>query len=126
MPPTVYESFRLVTDLDRSVSFYEAIGLTSEERSSRRAEFPTEGGTLVLEEEYDEETLAEYGLEKPGENRGTGTILVLRVDSVDESFERAKAAGATVLRPPREEEWGEKLCLVEDPDGYVVELVRPL
>lgn len=126
MPPSVYESFRLVSDLDRSVSFYEAIGLTPEERSSRRAEFPTEGGTLVLEEEYDEETLAEYGLEKPGSNRGTGTILVLRVDSVDESFERAKAAGATVLRPPQKEEWGEKLCLVEDPDGYVVELVRPL
>lgn len=126
MAPTVYEAFRMVADLDRSVEFYEAVGLEVTERTGRRAEFETDSCTLTLEEDYDEEVLAEYGLSKPDDRRGVGTILVLRVDSVEEAFERATDAGATVLRPPTEEEWGEKLCLVEDPDGYVVEFVRPL
>lgn len=126
MPVTVHESFRMVSDLETSVSFYEALGLECTMHTSRRAEFETETCSLVLEEDYDPETLEEYGLEEPGADRGSGTILVLEVDSVEDAFERAKDAGATVLRPPREEEWGEKLCLIEDPDGYVVELVRPL
>lgn len=126
MSPTVHEAFRMVSDLDRSVEFYETLDLEVMERTSRRAEFDTGGCTLTLEEDYDAEALAEYGLPEPDGRRGVGSILVLRVDSVEDVFDRARDAGATVLRQPAEEDWGEKLCLIEDPDGYVVELVRPL
>lgn len=50
----------------------------------------------------------------------------LRVDSVEDVFDRATDAGAAVLRQLAEEDWGEKLCLIENPDGYVVEPVRSL
>ena len=126
MPPTVHESFRMVADLDRSVTFYRALGLSVRERSDQRAEFETGECTFVVEEAYDPETLAEWGLEPPGDHPGKGTILVLRVGSVETTCDRAEAAGATVLTGPRETDWGEKLALVADPDGYVVELVRPL
>lgn len=126
MAPTVHEAFRMVADLDRSVDFYRTLGLSLHEQTDRRAEFDTGECTFVVEEAYDPETLAEWGLDPPGDEPGRGVILVLLVDSVTKAAERAEEAGATVLTPPRETDWGEKLALVADPDGYVVELVRPL
>jgi uncharacterized glyoxalase superfamily protein PhnB len=39
-------------------------------------------------------------------------------DSVDERFERAKKAGATVLQPPEDKAYGQRLFGVADPEGH--------
>jgi len=45
-----------------------------------------------------------------------GVYLV--VDDVDALFERAKAAGATVVWEPHDTEFGARRCRVMDPEGY--------
>ena len=40
------------------------------------------------------------------------------VDNVDVLFERALDGGAMPLRSPKNEYWGDRCCLVADPDGH--------
>jgi uncharacterized glyoxalase superfamily protein PhnB len=44
--------------------------------------------------------------------------IKVRVDDVAAQFERAKAAGAKVLEPPVDREYGERECTVEDLAGH--------
>ncbi|HEX9995076.1 MAG TPA: VOC family protein [Acidimicrobiales bacterium] len=45
-------------------------------------------------------------------------MLVAEVDDVDAHYERAKAAGATILAEPHEESYGDYQYRVEDLEGY--------
>ena len=48
----------------------------------------------------------------------TGGVM-LYVSDVDKAFERAVAAGATAVKPPADEFWGDRFGQVEDPYGHV-------
>lgn len=125
MGRTLHQTFLMVSELDRTVEFYEqALGVAVTRRGDRSAEFDTGECTLVVEEDFDAETLAGFGLEPPGDDRGDGLIVVLEVDDVEAVHERAASAGAEVLMEPREVDWGRKMFLVADPDGYVIEVSR--
>ena len=121
------QTYLLVTDIEESIRFYESIfGLTIEERSDDKAVFDTGPGELVLEADFTEETLQAFGLTPPGPDRGNGVIIVLEVDDVDRIAERAGSDGVDVLFGPEAVDWGRRICLLEDPDGYVIEAYRPL
>jgi uncharacterized glyoxalase superfamily protein PhnB len=51
----------------------------------------------------------------PGEASGAGVYVA--VDDVDAAFERARAAGATIVRELRETDYGSREFAVSDPDG---------
>ena len=40
------------------------------------------------------------------------------VDDVDSLFARANAADAKALMPPADMFWGDRYCMLQDPDGY--------
>jgi uncharacterized glyoxalase superfamily protein PhnB len=44
--------------------------------------------------------------------------IKVRVDDVDGRFDRARAAGAKVVEPPVDREYGERECTVEDLAGH--------
>lgn len=120
------ETFLMVTDIDESVEFYtDVIGLETTKRDSE-VRFDTGAATLVLEEDFDEGVLAEFGLEPPGEDRGDGIITVIQVDDPDEVAERAEEYGADVIFEPHDVDWGRRMCLIGDPDGYVLEVSKPI
>lgn len=126
--PTQYETTLLVADLDRSVAFYEdVLDLSVAERRGSRVAFDTGDCALVLEGELDDETLAAYGLDPPGADPGRGVLVSLLYDDVDAVHDRAAASDlAEVLTEPREAPWGERLFLVADPDGYVLDVAEEL
>ena len=52
---------------------------------------------------------------------GAGIVLYLNVaddEDIDVAFERAVAAGATVIEPPADQFWGDRNWTIADPDGY--------
>lgn len=127
MAPTLHQTFLMVADIDRSTAFYaDTLGLDVADRGDRSTEFDTGETRLMIEQDFDEAELAAFGLEPPGADRGDGLIVVIEVDDVDAVHDRAAADGATVLLEPTDVDWGRRLCLVEDPDGYVLELSRPI
>jgi catechol 2,3-dioxygenase-like lactoylglutathione lyase family enzyme len=120
------QTYLMVTDVAESVDFYETVfGLSVAERSADRAAFRTGECELVLQEDFAEETFAEFGLRPPESDRGEGVFVVLTVADVGAVAERAREWGAPVPAEPRTVDWGRTLCLVRDPDGYVIEAGQP-
>ncbi|MET0535064.1 MAG: VOC family protein [Steroidobacter sp.] len=69
--------------------------------------------TLMLSDEY-----PELGICGP-RSAGTTTVSIhIHVDDVDKLFERAVAAGATVVRPLQDQFYGERSATVRDPFGH--------
>lgn len=127
MAPRLHQTFLMVSDIDRSTAFYrDALGLEVAERGERSTAFETGEAELMLEEDFSEEELAAFGLTPPGEERGDGVIVVVEVDDVEAVHEQAAAAGADVVMEPTEVDWGREMFLVRDPDGYVLEVSRPV
>ena len=58
---------------------------------------------------------------------GGGTVrMVMVVDDPDQMFERAVAAGATVVWPVEDKEYGWRVGRVADPYGHHWEIGKPL
>jgi PhnB protein len=70
--------------------------------------------TLYLADEF-----PESGVRGPRAIGGSPVLLHLRVPDVDAAFERAVAAGATVVSPVENQFYGERGGTVADPFGYV-------
>lgn len=69
--------------------------------------------TVMLADEFPE--LDSFG---PHHFGGTYGAIYLHVDDVDTAWERATAAGATVIRPLSEVFWGEREGQLLDPFGH--------
>lgn len=123
-----YETTLLVPDLDRSVTFYEEVmNLSLTDRRGSRAEFDTGECALVLEGGLSEQTLAAYGLEKVYDGPCHGVLISLEYDTIDPVYERVKDHdNAEILIEPRTSPWDERLFLMTDPDGYVLDVAEPI
>lgn len=58
---------------------------------------------------------ADFRPPRPGE---VNQYVVVHVANVDAHFEQAKRLGATILRPPADQPFGERQYTVEDPEGH--------
>jgi PhnB protein len=118
----------------RAIEFYRAaFGVTEKfrltEPSGRigHAELDFGGATLMLSDEH-----PEAGILGPGSIGGTSVSIHLHVDDADALIARAVEAGATLLRPARDQFYGERSGSVRDPFGHEwligheIEKVTPL
>lgn len=125
--PKFQQTYVMVSDIDRSTAFYaETLGLGIDDRGERSTTFSAGEGELKLEQDFDEETLSAFGLDDPGDERGSGLIIGIEVGELTETYERCTEADCEILTEPREVSWGRELFLVRDPDGYVIEVSRPI
>src|ERR687887_1020966 len=123
MSELIHTCYR-ITDIDRSIAFYEKLGFEERRRVPIRDEatnvfmgLPGDGDRLEL--------TVNVGREEPYEI-GTGYgHIALTVDDLDGTLERLAAAGIEPERPPYTvSKGGSRLCFVRDPDGYRVELIE--
>ena len=62
----------------------------------------------------------------PDAATGATTVsLWIYVDDCDATVERLRAAGVPILEEPVDQPWGERVALVEDPDGIRVRVAAP-
>ncbi|MBL8000875.1 MAG: VOC family protein [Flavobacteriales bacterium] len=52
--------------------------------------------------------------------------LYLRVADLDAAIDRTLQAGATVISPATDRDWGDRVAYFADPDGHVIALARAL
>ena len=111
-----------ITDIDRSVAFYEALGFEERRRMPIREEainvfMGLPGDTDKLELTYN------FGVDSYEIGTGYGHIAV-GVDDLAATLGRLKEQGIEPEREPyRVREGGSLLCFVRDPDGYRIELI---
>jgi len=112
-----------ITDPDRSVAFYEALGF------EKRRELPIrdEAINIFMGLPGDDDRLEltyNFGVDSYVLGTGYGHIA-LTVDDLDGTLEQLAGQGIEPERPPYTvREGGSRLCFVSDPDGYRVELIE--
>jgi lactoylglutathione lyase len=115
-----------ITDVDRSVAFYEALGFEERRRVPIRDEainlfmsLPDDGPEPRLELTYN------IGRSEPYETgTGHGHIAITTAD-LDGALARLADQGIEPERPPYTiREGGNRLCFVRDPDGYRIEILE--
>jgi lactoylglutathione lyase len=122
VPELIHTCYR-IGDIDRSVAFYEALGMEELRRMPIRDEainvfmgFPGDGARLELTHNFGVES---YEL-------GTGyNHIAVTVADLDGTLAGLAERGIEPEKPPyRVREGGSRLCFVRDPDGYRVELIE--
>jgi lactoylglutathione lyase len=115
-----------ITDIDRSVDFYRALGFEEKGRFPIRDEainvfmgLPDDGPEPRLELTYN------IGRDEPYDiGTGYGHIAITTPD-LDAALQRLSGQGIEPERPPYSvREGGSRLCFVRDPDGYRIELIE--
>ncbi len=115
-----------ITDIDRSVAFYEALGFREVGRLPIRDEAinvfmnqPDDGDSPRLELTFNFGQTEPYDL-----GSGYGHIAITTPD-LDTALTQLAGQGIEPERPPYTvSENGSRLCFVRDPDGYRVELIE--
>jgi uncharacterized glyoxalase superfamily protein PhnB len=97
----------------RAFGAKELFRLTEPSGRIGHAEIKIGTATLMLSDEY-----PEHGVRGPRSLGGTTFSLHLHVEDVDASFDRAVKAGATVVRPLKDQFYGERSGTVRDPFGH--------
>ena len=77
------------------------------------AEFEIGNSRLMISDEY-----PDFGALSPQSVGGSPIKIHLRVDDVDAFVKAAVAAGATMLRPPKDQFFGERNSMIADPFGH--------
>ena len=113
-----------VTDPDRSVAFYEALGL------EKRRELPIGEEAINIfmgvagESGPELELTYNFGVDSYELGSAYGHIA-LTVDDLDGTLERLKGQGIEPEKPPYTvRKGGSRLCFVRDPDSYRIELIE--
>ena len=123
MSELIHTCYR-ITDIDRSVEFYEKLGFEERRRLPIRDEainvfmgVPGDGDRLELTWNKDQDGPYDVGT-------GYGHIA-LTVDDLDTTLGRLGEVGIEPERPPYTvSEGGSRLCFVRDPDDYRIELIE--
>jgi lactoylglutathione lyase len=124
MSELIHTCYR-ITDIDRSVAFYNALGFEEIARMPIRDEavnvfmnLPGDGEKPRLE--------LTYNLGVGSYDLGTGYgHIAITADDLDATLENLEKQGIEPEKPPYTvREGGSRLCFVRDPDGYRIELIE--
>jgi lactoylglutathione lyase len=114
-----------ITDIDRSVAFYEALGFQEVGRLPIKDEAvnvfmnqPGDGDMPRLELTYN------FGVDSYEIGTGYGHIAIT-TDDIHDALAKLSAQGIEPEKPPYSvREGGSLLAFVRDPDGYRIELIE--
>jgi catechol 2,3-dioxygenase-like lactoylglutathione lyase family enzyme len=110
-----------VTDLERSLAFYTALGYTELGRVPE-----TDFGSLTMFQLPDDPFASlelVHDPARPVEDAGAVNHLVVQVDDLDATITDLAAKGIAV-EPPEQPGPGIRTSWLTDPDGYRIELVQ--
>jgi catechol 2,3-dioxygenase-like lactoylglutathione lyase family enzyme len=112
-----------VTELDRSVAFYEALGL----ECTSRTEIPEALEAIVENRDKGSklQLAQQRHQERPIDMGSAFWKLYVNTEDIDATYRDAIEAGATAISEPQDlDRWPVSIAFVADPDGYEVELVQ--
>jgi lactoylglutathione lyase len=113
-----------ITDPERSVAFYEALGLEKRREMQIRDEAMNYFLGVPGQDSPELELTYNFGVDSYELGTGYGHIA-LTVEDLDGTLDRLAEQGIEPEREPYQvREGGSRLCFVQDPDGYRIELIE--
>ena len=116
------------TNLKTSVKFYSLLGFdfSSFEEDEDHIEPQHKNGEVRLMIDKSELIESIIGSKPTPPNHSTFAILCTTPSEVDSVCKKIKEEGFTVVKEPWDAFWGQRYAIVQDPDGYKVDLFAPL
>jgi PhnB protein len=112
MPYLFYEDAAGALDfLTSAFGFTEKVRMAGEDGQVNHAEIELDGGVVMF-------GVPGEGYKNPKKLGGKTQNVYVYVDDVDAHFARAKSSGATILRDPEDQFYGDRSYGVEDPEGH--------
>jgi lactoylglutathione lyase len=113
-----------ITDPERSIAFYEALGLEKRRELPIREEAMNYFLGVPGKERPELELTHNFGVDSYELGTAYGHVA-LTVESMDETLAALAEKGIEPERPPYTvRDGGPQLCFVRDPDGYRIELIE--
>ncbi|MDQ2865981.1 MAG: VOC family protein [Candidatus Eremiobacteraeota bacterium] len=97
----------------RAFGATERFRLTEQSGRIGHAELQFGPSVIMLSDEF-----PEHGIVGPESTVGSSVSIHLHVNDVDAAFTRAVEAGATAVRPPKDQFYGERSGSLRDPFGH--------
>jgi PhnB protein len=97
----------------RAFNAKEVYRLAEPDGKIGHAEFEIGNSRLMISDEY-----PDFGALSPQTIGGSPVAIHLRVEDVDKFVKHAVGAGAIVLRPPKDQFFGERNSMIVDPFGH--------
>ena len=115
-------------DLRKTVEFYTLLGFEFPEfhDDEQHLEPVTSDGSARLMIDSHELVSGLLGEEPRPGNHSSFALQYDSSDEVDEAAAQIKKAGFTVVSEPWDAFWGQRYAIVQDPDGYKVDLYATL
>lgn len=110
--------------LSNAFGFQERMRLTNSDGTIGHAELEFDGGVIMLAEPTPDYRSPKRHREECEAARKWSTVpyvidgVLVYVDDVEEHFERARAAGATILSEPEDQAHGDRHYRAEDLEGH--------
>jgi len=109
----VHSAAEAIEFYSRAFGAQELFRLTAPGGRIGHAQIKFGPATVMLGDE-----IPEHGVRGPRSLGGTTVSIHLHVADVDQAFEQAVKAGATVVMPLKNQFWGERVAIVRDPFGH--------
>lgn len=116
------------SDMKKTTEFYSILGFdfSKADLTQDHVEPETTGGSARLMIDSDKMVKDIFGQEpKPG-NHSNFAIEYESVNELNEAAAKLKDAGFVIVKEPWDAFWGQRYAIVEDPDGYKVDLFARL
>jgi len=97
----------------RAFGFMERLRFTDDSGKVTHVETVHHDSVIMLGPEDEQRHIL-----SPASRKGTSVTLYVYVDDVDALAKQATEAGATLVDPPTDQFWGDRTCLLTDPDGH--------
>jgi predicted enzyme related to lactoylglutathione lyase len=107
------------TDFDRVLHFYQHVFGATEFRR-----MPEEGDVFYVGLTVGDSELGLVVNEKSAPGGTQRLLLSIEVADVDDALARVEPAGGTVLGPPNDMPWGQRVAHCTDPDGNKINLTK--
>lgn len=119
--------FLITKDYEASCRFYtETLELKEASRTKDHVRYDLGGTSLIIHAPISDEEMRKWNLEPLAEPRGSGVVVTLNPKDVDRAHDALLEKGAEVIFPPRDAPWGVRMFMLKDPNGFLIEVSKPL
>ena len=106
--------------LERAFGFERSMFVTDRDGKLVHAEMRFGDGYIIVDGEWADHVASPVSVG----GRNTQSLYVRLAEGIDEHCERARTNGATIIEPPTDQFYGERLYRAADPEGHVWEVAH--
>ena len=119
--------FLICKNLEKSRKFYsDILELKEKKKESDFIEYEIGGNCLVIHAPIKDKIMKEWNLSPVIKERGSGVILTMVPENLEDTYQKIIKKEAKILFPPKDVSWGYRIFMIEDPNGFVIEISEKL